>query len=109
MPCSVPSYSLNRSTNHLIELFVQFSQLQALLIFLVATKTCQRPSQTLPDGHVVGHMKSYYSVGENVTYVCDVDGNETRIITCSSEGTWTSLAYVCGGQYNFNIVVETPL
>ena len=109
MPSSVLSYSLNRSTNHLIIIRPIKLSSADFLILPVATKTCQRPSQTLPDGHVVGHMKSYYSVGENVTYVCDVDVNETRIITCSSEGTWTHLAYVCGGQYNFNIVVETPL
>ena len=39
-------------------------------------------------------------MGENVKYACTVDTNETHVITCTSEGTWTHLAYACGGLHN---------
>ena len=74
----------------------------------MSIKTCRRPALTLPDGKVVGKLKSYYRVGEKVKFACNVDANETHVITCTSEGSWTHLSYACGGEFS-QINLTLPL
>ena len=42
-------------------------------------------------------LKSNYTLGEQVTYKC-LSSNDTRNRTCTSDGSWTPLNFVCGGE-----------
>ncbi|XP_050418947.1 uncharacterized protein LOC126832272 [Patella vulgata] len=55
---------------------------------------CPAPEK-LADSDLVGELKSSYSVGDTVKYQCKT-GNETHIISCLSDGSWSPGKYVCG-------------
>jgi len=62
---------------------------------LVSTVTCPTPPDV--QGIRASVIKSSYSVGETVTYTCNVTWvMQTR--TCTSEGTWTTLSELCDGE-----------
>ena len=40
--------------------------------------------------------KQSYFLGEQIKYMC-LNSNDTRNRTCTTDGTWTDLGFVCGG------------
>ena len=60
--------------------------------------SCPAPG-AVSDGHMVGHSKSSYAIGDTVTYICNNKSQPTtKERTCLSTGMWSSLNYVCSGE-----------
>ena len=65
------------------------------------------------DGVVDGALESSYEVGDTVTFTCN-SGQGWVKAECLSDGQWTDVPYVCGGEtlspiQNLWAIMDRPL
>ncbi|XP_053406306.1 uncharacterized protein LOC123523059 [Mercenaria mercenaria] len=61
----------------------------------VSNVTCSAPAKMVPDGTLISD-KLTYKVGEEAVYRCNSSNSSgERSVTCTSNGTWTYIGFVC--------------
>ena len=79
-----------------------YKTINQILLQPVHGVTCGAPGP-VPDGDIVGSVKSVYNVGEVVTYTCtDADITSTQTRKCLTTGEWSSLNYACTGEIRYS-------
>ena len=64
---------------------------------LYSTATSCGVPPSLQDSITTLDNRTSFNVGDVVIYTCLTNTSVTANITCTSEGTWTSIQYVCQG------------
>jgi hypothetical protein len=69
---------------------------------VVSNVTCPSPDKTVTDGVLVSN-KTVFRAGDKAIYKCNkADGTGKGERTCTAQGSWTYLGYVCDGTFSMN-------